>query len=163
MPLPFDPIAEAKRNWERHGWGAVEAMAAATSITRANQIILGRINETLAPFGLNFSRYEALVLLTFSRAGELPLGKIGDRLQVHATSVTNTVDRLERDGFVERVPHPTDRRTVLARITEEGRAAVKAATDALVEAEFGLGDLPEADLVRLERTLRKLRRSAGDF
>ena len=40
----------------------------------------------LRPYGITFSRYEALVLLTFSRRGSLPLSKIGERLQVHATS-----------------------------------------------------------------------------
>ena len=113
MPLPFDPIAEARRNWGKHGWGAAEAMSAATSITRAHQILLRRIDGTLEPLGLNFSRFEALALLHFSRVGALPLGKIGDRLQVHPTSVTNTIDRLEADGLVARRPHPTDRRTTL--------------------------------------------------
>ena len=56
------------------------------------------------PYGLTFARFEALALLSFSRRGALPLGKIGDRLQVHPTSVTNTVNRLERDGLVRRAP-----------------------------------------------------------
>ena len=121
MPLPFDPIAEARRNWKKHGWGAAEAMSTATSITRAHQILLQRINGTLEPLGLNFSRFEALALLHFSRVGALPLGKIGDRLQVHPTSVTNTIDRLEADGLVARRPHPHDRRTTLAELTPPGR------------------------------------------
>ena len=44
------------------------------------------------------------ILLGFSREGALPLGKAGARLQVHQTSVTNAVDRLEAQGFVRRVP-----------------------------------------------------------
>ncbi len=163
MSLPFDPIEEARRQWTEHGWGAVDAMSAVTSITRAHQIVLGRINEVLAPFGLTFSRYEALVLLTFSRTGALPLGKMGVRLMVHPTSVTNTIDRLERDGLVRRVDHPDDRRTVLAEITDDGRAAVKEATDALVEVQFGVGALPKASLRSLDAQLRSLRLAAGDF
>ena len=163
VPLPFDPIAEARRQWDSHGWGAVDAMAAVTSITRAHQILLARINDLLQPYGLTFSRYEALVLLTFSNDGSLPLGKIGERLQVHPTSVTNTIDRLEGDGHVQRVSHPVDRRTVLAEITDEGRAVVKQATDALVEAEFGIGAVSRTGLTQIESVLRTLRHDAGDF
>ena len=60
MALAFDPIEEARGNWERHGWGSVDAMSAATSITRAQQIVLGRVNAVLAPIPLNFSRFEVL-------------------------------------------------------------------------------------------------------
>src|SRR4051794_17326382 len=122
QPLPFDPIAEAARQWRRH-WGAatVPSMAAVTSIMRAHQLLLGRLNEALAPHGLTFSRYEALMLLFYSRTGSLPLGKIGVRLQVHQTSVTQLVDGLQRSGLLARSPHPTDRRTTLASITDEGR------------------------------------------
>ena len=97
-------------------------MSAATAITRANQLVLAGIDRVLRPYGLTFSRYEALVLLTFTRTGSLPLGKMGERLMVHPTSITNTIDRLERQGYVRRVPHPSDRRAVLAEITDEGRA-----------------------------------------
>ena len=53
------------------------------------------------------------MLLFLSRSGALPLGKMGDRLQVHRTSVTNIVDRLERSGYVARAARarPADRRS----------------------------------------------------
>lgn len=161
--LGFDPVEEARRNWNRHGWPSVDAMAAATSITRAHQIVLARINEALAPFGLTFSRFEALALLHFTRAGALPLGKMGQRLQVHAASVTNTVDRLERDSLVERRPHPDDGRTTLAAITDVGRATVEAASEALGAIEFGLAGDEPVDFGAIDSELRPVRRNAGDF
>src|SRR5256885_16008165 len=106
-------------------------MAAVTSIMRAQQILLARLNELVAPFGLTFPRYEALMLLSFSRTGALPLGKVGERLQVHRTSVTNIVDKLEADGLVQRVPHAADRRTTLAEVTDAGREIAASATAAL--------------------------------
>src|SRR5687768_6415326 len=138
-------------------------MAAATSIMRAQQIVLARVDEALKPFGLTFARYEALVLLTFSRRGSLPLGKMGERLMIHPTSVTNIVDRLESAGLLRRVPHATDRRTTLAEITDEGRQAVEQATEAVNTVAFALGGLSERELEQLIRLLRKLRLSAGDF
>jgi len=162
-PLPFDPIEEARRNWKAHGWGAVDAMSAATSITRAHQILLKRIDAALEPLGLVFSRFEALALLSFTRTGALPLSRIGQRLQVHPTSVTNTIDRLEADGLVARVPHPTDRRTTLAELTDEGRALAVKATAVLADIDFGLGGMGVDDLGAVDEALRSLRAAAGDF
>ncbi len=162
MALEFDPVAEARRNWVAHAWGSPDAMTAATSITRAHQILLRRIDEALAPLGLTFSRFEALALLHFSRRGSMPLGKVGERLQVHPASVTNTVDRLERDGLVERRPHPHDGRTRLASITEAGHALVVEAAQALAAIDFGLGG-DSVDFVAIDAVLRPVRRNAGDF
>src|SRR5688500_17196209 len=81
----MDPIAEARRQWEAHGWAEPAAMAATTSIVRAHQLVLAAVDGALRPLGLTFSRYEALVLLTFSSRGALPLGKMGERLMVHPT------------------------------------------------------------------------------
>jgi DNA-binding MarR family transcriptional regulator len=160
--LPFDPIDEAARQWGLR-WGAVEQMHAVTSLMRVQQILLGQLDELLRPHGLTFARYEALVLLTFSRAGALPLGKMGERLQVHPTSVTSIVDRLESAGLVVRRRHPDDGRAVLAEITSRGREVVEEATADLVSARFGLGEVPDADLTALSELLRPVRRTAGDF
>jgi DNA-binding MarR family transcriptional regulator len=138
-------------------------MAAVTSVMRAQQILLGRLNEVLDPFGLTFARYEALMLLFFSRAGSLPLGKMGDRLQVHPASVTNLVDGLERDGHVRRTPHPADRRSTLATITEHGAEVARAASDALHASRFGTGPLDDAELAQITTVLRRVRHGAGDF
>lgn len=138
-------------------------MVAATSIARGQQIVLAQIDAALAPFGLTFSRFEALALLFFSRAGALPMGKVGARLQVHPTSVTNTVSRLERDGFVRRVAADGDRRSVLAEITPEGRRIVRSAADALAGADFGLRGLADEELARIHEAILPVRREAGDF
>ncbi|MDP9443518.1 MAG: MarR family transcriptional regulator [Actinomycetota bacterium] len=160
--LPFDPIEEAARQWGLR-WEAVPEMRAVTSLMRVQQLVLAELDEILRPHGLTFARYEALVLLTFSRRGSLPLGKMGERLQVHATSVTSIVHRLEAAGFVRRRPHPQDRRAVLAEITEPGRAVVEAATADLVAARFALAALDGAQLEQLTALLRPLRAAAGDF
>jgi DNA-binding MarR family transcriptional regulator len=163
-PLPFDPVAEAKRQWEARGWAAAApGMAAVTSVMRAEQIFLARVDEVLRGFGLTFARFEALRLLTFTRSGELPLSKVGQRLQVHPASVTNTIDRLEGQGLVERVPHPTDGRTTLARVTRPGRRLVEQATTALNEQVFSRTGLSDPELAELVRLLGRLRRAAGDF
>lgn len=164
QPLPLDPIEEAHRQWETHGWGEVaDGMAAVTSVMRAQQIMIARVEEALKPTGLTFSRYELLTLLTFTRTGALPMAKASARLQVHPTSVTNAVDRLEKAGLVRRVPHPSDRRTTLVEITEDGRDLVRDATHRLNDKVFANPGLSPDKLDTLVRILADLRRDAGDF
>ncbi|WP_236543993.1 MarR family winged helix-turn-helix transcriptional regulator [Spiractinospora alimapuensis] len=162
MNLPFDPIERAHENWVNR-WGASPPMAAVTSIMRAQQILIAQLDATLRPYGLTFARYEALVLLTFSSTGALPLNKIGERLMVHPTSVTNTIDRLEVQGLVQRRPNPNDGRGKLAEITPEGRNVVEKATRDLLAMDFGLGTYTEEQHWELFTVLRQLRVSHGDF
>lgn len=159
--LSFDPIAEARRQWNAN-WGrsATAAMSAVTSIFRAEQILTSRLNELLRPFDLTFPRYEALMLLYYSRAGALPLGKMGARLQVHRTSVTHIVDGLEASGYATRQPHEQDRRTTLAAITAAGRRTAKGATERLNEARFGTEPLGKEDLSGITQILERLRADA---
>jgi len=155
----MDPIAEARRQWQEHGWSdAADGMATVTSVIRAQQLLLQRVEEHLAPFGLSFARFELLRLLAFTRHGELPLGKLGARLQVHPTSITSAVDRLAKQGFVERRPHPTDGRTTLAVITDAGRDVVERATKVLNDDVFSAMGLTERESTQLYRLLEKLRR-----
>ena len=81
-----------------HGWARRRAgMAAVTSLMRVHQILSARVDEVLRPLDLTFARYEMLMLLS-SAGAALPMARIGARLQVHPTTVTNAVDRLEAPG-----------------------------------------------------------------
>jgi len=160
--LPFDPIDEAARQWGER-WEGVPAMHAVTSLMRVQQLVLAELDSILKPHGLTFARYEALVLLVFSSRGSLPLGKMGERLQVHPTSVTSIVQRLEAAGLVVRRPHPADGRAVLAEITDDGRAVVEAATRDLIDSDFALGALSDDQLRAISQLLTPVRRAAGDF
>ncbi|GAA3011321.1 MarR family winged helix-turn-helix transcriptional regulator [Actinokineospora diospyrosa] len=160
--LPFDPIARAAQLWGER-IGDATTMAAVTSVMRVQQILQSAVDAALKPHGLTFARYEALVLLTFSKRGSLPMRVMGERLQLHPTSVTNIVDRLEADGLVKRTPHPTDRRTTLAEITDAGRQRQEEATVAVTAVDFGLRGLTERQTTQLTELLAKVRRATGDF
>ena len=162
LDLPFDPIERAAEIWTER-FGPAQAMAAVTSIMRAQQILLAALDGLLRPHGLTFARYEALVLLGFSRRGALPLRVIGERLMVHPTSVTNTIDRLERDGLVLRRPNPRDGRGTLAEITPSGREVMARSTADLMAARFGMAGYDVIELGEIFSLLRGLRVAAGDF
>ena len=159
-----DPIAAARTNWERAGWGEVaDGMVAVTSVMRAHQILLARVENALRPYDLSFSRFELLRLLAFSRTGALPITTASDRLQVHVTSVTHAIRRLEADGLVKRIPHPTDGRTTLVELTDLGRSTVEDATVTLNRQVFAdIGISPEQART-LVASIETLRRHAGDF
>lgn len=128
-------------------------MAAITAIMRTQQILIARIEDVLKPLGLTFARYEMLALLSFARTGALPMSKASALLQVHPTSVTNAVDRLEGAGFVTRTRHPTDGRTTLIELTAEGRALAEKATAALNTEVFGRSGFTGSDVEDLIRIL----------
>jgi len=162
--LAVDPIAEAKRQWVAHGWEpAAAGMTAVTSIIRAQQLLFARIDATLKPFGLSFARYEVLRLLGFPREGRMQMASAIARLQVHPTSVTNTVDRLTRDGLLSREQHPDDGRAAMLVLTDAGRELVERATAALNTEVFESPGLSEADTTELVRIIARFRKDSGDF
>lgn len=160
--LPFDPIERAAQLWDER-IGDATAMRVVTSIMRVHQLLLTRIDALLKPHGLTFARYEVLALLSFSRAGALPLSGIGERLQVHPTSVTNAIDRLEAAGLVSRRTDSRDRRRTLAGLTPRGRTVLSDATAALQEVQFFLDDLAPGTAGQLYQGLREVRRATGDL
>ncbi|MGF1616708.1 MAG: MarR family winged helix-turn-helix transcriptional regulator [Acidimicrobiia bacterium] len=152
-----DPIAEATRQWETHGWNeAAPGMAAVTTITRVNRILVARIETALAPLGLSFARFEILRLLGFARERRLPMGKIGDRLQVHPASVTSAVNRLERDGLIRRQAASHDNRIVLAGLLSAGETVLEDATRR-INLVFTALELDADDLERVVATLSAIR------
>ena len=162
--MEFDPIAEAKANWTSAGWGDVaDGMVAVTSVMRAHQILLARVESALRPYDLTFSRYELLRLLAFSRNGALPITKASDRLQVHVTSVTHAIRRLEEAQLVRRLPHPTDGRTTLVEITDLGRSTVEDATATLNREVFADVGMTSDQISGLVDAIHELRHNAGDF
>jgi DNA-binding MarR family transcriptional regulator len=160
----MDPIALARQKWVDHGWEDVaDGMTAITSVMRAQQIYQARVDEVLKPYNLTFARYELLMMLHFSSRGSMPVKKASERLQVHPTSITNAVDRLEAAGLVRRLPHPTDGRSSLVEVTEEGRRLALKATGALNTEVFAQPGLDDKQVRALVRVLETLRRNAGDL
>jgi DNA-binding MarR family transcriptional regulator len=158
-----DPITEAHRQWVAHGWGdAADGMAMVTSVVRAQQLLMERIDAVLRPRGLTFARYEVLRLLSFARDPAMPMSRLGSLLQVHPTSVTSAVDRLVAQGYVERVRSDEDKRVVRAVLTGPGREAVEEATAALNDEVFEAPGLPGPDVRALTDRLTALRTGLGD-
>ena len=164
MLRTVDPIASAREIWITNGWAhAARGMAAITSVMRARQLFLARANEALRPFDLTFPRYEVLAWLVWqSENGSLSLKALSELSQVTPATITKAVDRLEHADLIDRVPHPNDARTTLARITRRGRRVVTQSTEALNTQVFEAVDLSPAELDQLFHLLLHARIGAGD-
>jgi DNA-binding MarR family transcriptional regulator len=135
-----------------------------TSIMRVQQILLAEINAVLRPYRISFARLEVLMVLLMAGGRDgLSMGRVGARLQVHPGAVTSAMDRLETDGLVRRVAHPTDGRATLAVITPQGRRLARRAIDdlnaQLLERFEPSGEAGE----ELFALLRQIRAAAGDL
>lgn len=158
-----DPILLADAHWKAHGWDTGWHFRAALSIYRTDDLVREHDDAVMRPYGLTSAKHEALAILSFSRQGAMPLGKLGERLLVHPTSVTSTVDALERLGLVERARHPTDRRTTLATITAKGRRVMRQTCATLGAQHSGLDALDADDAQQLFEVLTRVRADAGDL
>lgn len=96
----------------------------------------------------------------FARIGEhgTRLTDLAEMAQVTKQTAAFLVDRLERAGYVERTPDPTDARARLVRIAERGRAAqaVAAVAEREVEAQWE-AHLGTRDMTRLRTLMGRLR------
>jgi DNA-binding MarR family transcriptional regulator len=163
MAIDRDPIREAHSQWVRHGWPeAADGMAMVTSVVRVQQLLMEKIESVLRPLDLTFARYEILRLLSFVQSGSMPMTRLGSLLQVHPTSVTSAVERLVRQGYVERLRREHDRRVILASLTDAGRDVVERATAGLNAHVFEEPGLPVEDVLRLTELLGELRAASGD-
>src|SRR5260370_22366109 len=70
--------------------------------------------------GLSEGRLRVLWALKAAPERQLPLGELADQLEVTPRNVTGLIDHLERDGLVERIDDPADRRLTYARLTMAG-------------------------------------------
>jgi DNA-binding MarR family transcriptional regulator len=158
-----DPILEAYHLWNENGWEDCAAgCTAVTSLMRVHQVLTRQADQILAPIDLTFARYELLVRLYFS-GQSLPLSQLGRQLQIHQTSITSLVDKLEKQGLIKRTPHPTDRRSTIAEMTPAGRALTGKAINLLNSEFFRDLGLTGREAHLLIGLLMKMRRSWDDI
>ena len=102
---------------------AIEVLLALLRSVRVHRTAVTRQLEALElEAGMTGARYTLLMTLYFSRENLLAQNEISRELNVSRTNITNLIDGLERDGLVERVPNPSDRRVSYAQLTDRGRA-----------------------------------------
>lgn len=154
--------------WTRTHWSALdqpdpEHFVAMAAVFRTYQSIGATIDRIVRHHEITRTAYLLMATLQMSRDHTRPLGQLSKYLMMHPTSITLAVDQLEKKGLAKRSPHPTDRRTVLARLTPEGLEVVERATKALAEEQYGLPGVSPQLAVTLTEILRQVRERIGDI
>ncbi len=81
-------------------------------------------DDVLRPSGLRVTQFS--ILAAIARMGEANLRQLEDALAIDQTTLTRSLNRLERDQVIERAPHP-DARIKAVRLTAKGRRALETA------------------------------------
>ena len=163
-PAPFDVVEASRRVWlERWDPPAASGMAVFTAILRSYQLLEDQVKAVMRRHGLTFARYEILTWLATDPESSLALSWISKTLRIPPATVTDLIDRLETDGLVRRVAHPSDARTTLAEITVKGRKLADAATQDLNADVYEQVGLTEAKREQLLRLLVELRINGEEF
>jgi len=157
-----DAVAWMKDKWEERGVACPSQFAAMASLLRATAVVTDEVDRALKTVGLTRTGWLVMITLQVSEDHARPLGQLSKVLLVHPTTVTMVIDQLEKAKLVTRKPHPTDRRTVLAKLTPKGMAQVEAANTALGAVSFGMGGIDDATADRITDDLRTVRRGVGD-
>jgi DNA-binding MarR family transcriptional regulator len=108
------------------GGASVEVLEALGALRLAAKQIKDWMERFAEGQGLSESRLRVLMRLHERPSRQMQLGELAELLSVTPRTMTDVVDVLERDGLVKRVPEPSDRRSVLAVLTEAGLARVNA-------------------------------------
>ncbi|GAA1360457.1 MarR family winged helix-turn-helix transcriptional regulator [Streptomyces beijiangensis] len=157
-------VVAAQWRRERPDLGHLDAMALVGRISRANNLMQKGMKPVFAQYGLEFAEFD--VLATLCRTGapyELTAGGLLRSAMVTSGAITNRLDRLEKKGLIERVPHPGDRRAIKVRLTTEGYDLVNTVVEAHVENEARmLAGLTKTERAALDTGLRRLLVSLGD-
>jgi DNA-binding MarR family transcriptional regulator len=161
---PFDVVEASRRVWlERWHPEAASGMAVSTAILRSYQLLNDQVNKVMRSHDLTFVRYEVLAWLATDPESSLALNWISKTLRIPPATLTNTIDRLEDEKLVRRVPHPSDARTTLAVITPLGRRVATDATRDLNSTVYECIGLSEQKRSQLIDLLAELRASGNEF
>ena len=143
---------------------ASERVSAWLNLVQAGSIVSEALEGALeAEVGLSLAQHEVLVRLSSASEGRLPMHDVADLLLVSKSGVTRLVDRMVRDGLVERTSCASDRRIVYAQLTPAGRGKLEEAGPVFVGAleDAFSAHLADADVRKLRSTLRKVLEGNG--
>ena len=137
------------------------AMAVFGRVFRLAKMAGDEVGRAYAAYGIGRPEFD--VLATLRRSGPpfcLSPGALADSMMLSSGGTTARLDRLEKAGLIERLPSPSDRRSVLVRLTDSGLEVVDQAVGAgLAEQQRLLAHLPE----ERQRQLADLLREAMQF
>ena len=99
-----------------------------------------------------------LVIAAIHADRSCAMGALARNLHVSLPTASGVVDRLVRDGYVRRAPHPSDRRQVIVQLTAKGASFVRQFQEVIRRRwEDVLRTLPAKELEAFRHVIVKLR------
>lgn len=96
-------------------------------LLRTHAAVVPKLERALRPSGLPLTWYDVLLVVNSAPDRRLRITELGRQAVVSRERVSRVVTELEREGLMERVPNPDDKRSCFAAITKEGRTRLRAA------------------------------------
>jgi DNA-binding MarR family transcriptional regulator len=162
MADQVDSIEWCRRRWEDNNGLEPDLFAAMGAVLRLEQLVGGTLDRLLREYSLNRTAYLILVTLHLKHDRTLTMGQLSKRLLLHPTTVSLVVDKLQTRDLVSRSPHPTDRRTILATLTDEGAATLITVSESLSKVNYGLEGVDSRMAIALTEIIRQVRQDMGD-
>jgi DNA-binding MarR family transcriptional regulator len=159
----YDVVEAAEVAYRVRGHKAVREFAAVFSVERAVKVLQAHAKADLDAYSLTYAGWLALTVLSYAKAKALPTAKLAARVGTHPTTLTKTVDNLERSGFVRRRSKNGDRRVVIVELTPQGDSVQEKINELRANARFGFSSLTPSELDDLIRILQKVRLHLGDL
>ena len=156
LDVDRDLIEATHQEFERRGVHSHRQLAVSLEVERINRLVQAAAPPALAADNLTFAGWQALTALSFHPAKQMPTAKLALRVGAHPTTITRTVDRLERSKLVRRT-QGSDRRVKVVTILAAGESAQEAVAKSMDASEFGLGGVSAESLDELAAMLRQVR------
>lgn len=160
-----DAVCRAARSiGQQYPWADLDTIETVVTLLRMQGRLARNLDEQFRPFGLTAAKFDLLLVLHRAPGQRLTMWEIGRHLRVTRTNVTGLVDGLERDNLVRRLPHPEDRRSLLAELTPAGEDLVhRALPETWRWMDDLLGDFSLDEKHEMLRLLRKVQARLGLF
>jgi DNA-binding MarR family transcriptional regulator len=130
------------------------------NVARTAEYLAGAISNVLKTADLTVTQYNVLRILRGAGAEGLTCSEISDRMVTKESDVTRLLDRVENRGFISRERPATNRRIVLARITDEGLRVLEELDETIDELNRNLvGHLGKEKQKTLNELLEAIRKS----
>jgi DNA-binding MarR family transcriptional regulator len=111
--------------------------------------------KRLSPFGLTPPQYFVFNALWIGDG--ITVGELGDRVSLDSSTLTGTIDRMEKSGYAKRKPNPNDRRSALVFLTEKARELGPRILEFADELDATLKQpFSKKDMATFERVLRAI-------
>jgi DNA-binding MarR family transcriptional regulator len=139
----------------------LDVIASHIAVVRTGAEMRAAVVRHLERYGINLARYSLMRALYFTTERMLPQSEIAREMGTSQPNVTQLLHALEKDGFVERIIYPENRRVTFARLKPEGIAICDVLVPNMVKfMETSMEGLTADELTELQRLLAKVGRRA---